>query len=125
VGVDRVELASAATCCPGRLFGLEHDQTGCCGGAGQTDAIAASALDRDRHARPGGMVEDPSQQLGIAGGVVTDRGGRDRAPGGQRDLDLVGVAMCVDADDGVDEICQHRHDLLSFRGAGQGRYRSG
>ena len=44
------------------------------GGAGQPDAVAAGALDGDGQPRPGGVVDDPGQQLGVAGGVVADRG---------------------------------------------------
>ena len=92
VGVDRVGLALAAAGLAVGLLALEHQQAGGGGGAGQPDAVAAGALDGDDQPRPGGVVDDPGQQLGVAGGVVADRGrwrsgcrwgGRSR-PGGCR-----------------------------------------
>jgi hypothetical protein len=65
------------------------------------------------------VVDDPGQQLGVAGGVVGDRGEGDRGAVGEGDLDLVGVAVGVDPDHGVDEFCQQGHRPGSFRrGAG-------
>ena len=72
VGVDRVGLALSAAGFAMGLFALEHDQTGRGGGAGQPDAVAAGAFDRDDDAGSGGVFEDPGQQLGVAGGVVAD-----------------------------------------------------
>jgi len=66
------------------------------------------------------LIDDPGQQLGVAGGVVADRGGGDRGAVGQGDLHLVGVAVGVDTDHGVEEFCQHGHRPGSFReGAGR------
>ena len=120
VGVDRVGLALPAAGLAVGLFALEHDEPGRGGGAGQPDAVAAGALDGHRQPRPGGVVDDPGQQLGVAAGVVADRGHGDRGAVGEGDLDLVGVAVGVDTDHGVDEFCQHGHRPGSFRwGAGQ------
>jgi hypothetical protein len=58
------------------------------------------------------VIADPSQQLGVASGIVADRAGGDPESGGKRDLDFVGVAVGVDTDHGVDEFCQHGHGLL-------------
>ena len=126
VRVDRVGLALPAAGLAVGLFALEHDQAGRGGGAGQPDAVAAGALDRHRQPRSGGVVDDPGQQLGVAGAVVADRGQGDRGAVGERDLDLVGVAVGVDTDDGVDEFCQHGHRPGSFLGSGSnGRHRPG
>jgi hypothetical protein len=62
------------------------------------------------------MADDPRQQLGVARGVVADLAGGDRDPVRERDLDLVGVSVGVDTDDGVDKFCQHGHRPGSFRG---------
>ena len=118
VRVDRVGLALPAAGLAVGLFALEHDQAGRGGGAGQADAVAAGALDRDRQPRTGGVVDDPGQQLGVAAAVVADRGDGDRGAVGEGDLDLVGVAVGVDTDDGVDEFCQHGHRPGSFLGSG-------
>jgi len=114
VGVDRVGLALSAAGFAMGLFAFEHDQTGRGGGAGQPDAVAAGAFDRDDDAGPGGVFDDPGQQLGVAGGVVADGGHGDRGAVGEGDLDLVGVAMGVDTDHGVDEVCQHGHRRSPF-----------
>ena len=58
---------------------------------------------------PGRMVDDPGQQLGKAGVVIADLSCPDRSAGRERDLHLVGVAVGVDTDDGVDKFCQHGH----------------
>ena len=68
VRVDRVGLALAAAGLAVGLFALDDEQPGRGGGAGQPDAVAAGALDRDGQPRSGGVVDDPGQQLGVAGG---------------------------------------------------------
>jgi hypothetical protein len=60
------------------------------------------------------VVEDPGQQLRVAGGVVGDRADGDWDTVRVGDLYLVGVAVGVDTDDGVDEFCQHGHRPGSF-----------
>ena len=107
--VDGVGLALAAAGLAAGLLALDDQQAGGVSGAGEPDTVAACALDRDGQPRPGGVVDDPGQQLGEAGGVVADLAGGDRDPVRERDLHLVGVAMGVDPDDGVDEFCQHGH----------------
>ncbi len=114
VGVDRVGFAFAAACLAVGLFALEHEQAGGGDSAGESDAVAASALDRNDDAGSGSVLEDPGQQLGVTAGVVADRAGRDRGPGGERDFYVVGVAVGVDTDDDVDEICQHGHRRSPF-----------
>jgi hypothetical protein len=50
---------------------------------------------------PGGVLEDPVQQLRVAGAVVADQPGGDRGAGRARDLGVVGVAVGIDTDDAV------------------------
>jgi hypothetical protein len=114
VRVDRVGLAPAPAAGAGGLLGLDDRQPGGGDGAGHAEPVAAGALDRDRQPGSGCVFGDPGQQRGVAAGVVGDRGGGDRRPGGSGDLDLVGVAVGVDPDDGVDEFCQHGHRPGSF-----------
>ncbi len=45
----------------------------------------------------------------VAAAVVGDRAGGDRSTGRERDLDLVDVAVGVDTDHGVDNVCEHGH----------------
>jgi hypothetical protein len=49
--------------------------------------------------------------------AVRDRAGRDDSAARVRDLGVVHVAVRVDADDGIDEVCQHGHGRCSFRWA--------
>src|SRR5512133_1417149 len=105
VRVDRVGLAPPAANLAGGLLGLDHRQAGGAHGAGYPEAVAAGALDRDHQSGAGGVLGDPGQQPGVAAGVVGDRAGRGRCSGRQRDLDLMGVAVGVDADHGVDAFC--------------------
>jgi hypothetical protein len=83
----------------GGLLALDDGETGCGDRAGQSESVAAGALDRHDQPRAGGMVEDPGEQLGIAGAVVADRACGDRCPGGMGDLHLMGVAVGVDTDE--------------------------
>jgi len=114
VGVDRVGFAFAAAGLAVGLFALEHEQARGGYGAGESDAVAAGAFDREGDAGSGSVLEDPGQQLGVAAGVVGDRAGGDRCPGGERDFYVVGVAVGVDTNDGVDEVCQHGHRRSPF-----------
>jgi hypothetical protein len=126
VRVDGVGLALAAARLAVRLLALNDQQAGGGSGAGEPDTVAAGSLDRDGQPRPGGVVDDPGQQLGVAGGVVADLAGGDRDSVRERDLHLVGIAVGIDTDDGVEEFCQHGHRPCSFRGGGSnGRHRSG
>ena len=109
MGVDRVGLALPAAGLAVGLLALDDGQAGGSDRTGQSDTEAARALDRHDHPRPGRMVEDPGQQLGKAGVVIADLSCPDRSAGRERDLHLVGVAVGVDTDDGVDEFCQHGH----------------
>jgi hypothetical protein len=65
VGVDRIGFALAAARLAVGLFALEDKQAGG-GGAGESDAVAAGAFDREGDAGSGGVLEDPGQQLGVA-----------------------------------------------------------
>ena len=114
--IDGVGLALSSTGLAVGPLAFDDDQTGSGGGAVEPDAVAGSALDRHDHPRPGSVVEDPGQQLGETGAVVADLAGGDRDSGRERDLDLVGITVGVDSDDGVDEFCQHGHRPGSFQG---------
>jgi hypothetical protein len=56
-----------------------------------------------------GVLDAPGQQVRVAGAVVADRAGSGRGTGRVSDLGVVGVAVGIDADDAVDEFCQHGH----------------
>ena len=109
MGVDRVGLALPAAGLAVGLLALDDRQAGGRDRAGQPDTEAAGALDRHDHPRTRRLVDDPGQQLGEAGAVVADLPGPDRRAGREGDLHLVGVAVGVDTDHGVDEFCQHGH----------------
>ena len=109
MGVDRVGLAFGAPSSAIGLLALDHVQAGCGDRAGQPQPVAAGSFDRHHQSWAGGVIDDPGQQLRVAGGVVGDRAGGDRDAVRVGDLYLVGVAVGVDTDDGVDEFCQHGH----------------
>jgi hypothetical protein len=92
-----------------RLLALDHEQAGGGDRAGKRQAVAAGSFDRHDQARSRGVIDDPGQQLGVAGAVVADLAGGDRHPGRVRDLGFMSIAVGVDADHGVDEFCQHGH----------------
>jgi hypothetical protein len=109
VRVDRIGFSLAAAGFAVRPCTLEYPQSGGGDGAGEADTVAAGALDRDRHPPSAGVLTDPAQQLGVAGTGVLDDAGGDRRSGAQGDLDLMGIAVGVDADHDIDDLCQHRH----------------
>ena len=126
MGVDRVGLAAAAAGLAGRLLALDHRQAGGGDRAGQPDPVAAGALDGHHQPRSRGVVEDPGQHFGVAAGVVADLAGGDDRAAGVGDLHLVGVAVGVDTDHGIDEFCEYGHRPVSLPwGAVNGRRRSG
>jgi hypothetical protein len=99
VRVDRVGFAPTSAVCATGLFGFDHRQSG--GGCrpGQTDAVAAGALDRHHQPGPGRMLKYPSQCLGIADAVVAERAGRDHRAARVGDLNLMEVSVGVHPDD--------------------------
>ena len=109
MGVDRVGLAPSAASLPVGLLALDNGQAGGSHRAGQADTVATSALDGHHHSRSRRHLDNPGQQLGEAGIIIADLACPDRDAGRERDLHLVGVAVGVDTDDGVDEFCQHGH----------------
>ncbi|MCA1693249.1 MAG: hypothetical protein LC749_00170 [Actinobacteria bacterium] len=72
VRVDPVGFVLAPAVLAGRLFGLDHGKPRGGRRAGQADAVAAGALDRDHQPRTRGMLNHPGQRLGVAGAVVFD-----------------------------------------------------
>jgi hypothetical protein len=85
---------------------------------GQADTVATSALDGHHHPRSRSHVDDPGQQLGEAGLIIIDLACPDRDAGRERDLHLVGVAVGVDTDDGVDEFANMGTGLSFLHGVG-------
>ncbi len=112
-GVEQVGLRAVAARRSVRPVELD-DQFAAFGEvAGQPGAIAAGALDRPRP-KPRVPIGH-RHQLGVPVDVGVDRdlvgnGAGDRGDDGSS----VGVLVSIDADDDIDEICQHGHAFFSF-----------
>ena len=127
VRVDRVGLALAAAGLAVGLLALDDEQAGRGGGAGQADAVAAGALDGHHQPRSGGVVDDPGQQLGVAGAVVADLAGRDRASPVGSAISTSWVSRWVSTPTTAStSSASMGTGLVSFRGSGSnGRHRPG
>jgi hypothetical protein len=60
-------------------------------------------LDRQHQPRPGRMLQDPGQCLGVAGTVVAERAGGDHRAARVGTLELIGVTVRVRPDDPISD----------------------
>jgi hypothetical protein len=81
MGVDRVRLAPPPLA-PTGTFDLYHGQSRGLQHPGQSDSVAAGALEPDHHPRPGCMLGDPADRFGIAALVVANHQRGDGRPNG-------------------------------------------
>jgi hypothetical protein len=94
-------------------------------GAGEAGAVAAGALDRPGTLVGLGVLGGKGEQcLGAGGGGRHRGGGELGAGGGLDDGGGVGVAVGVDPDDDLHDVCQHWHRVLLLGWTGRGWYRS-
>jgi hypothetical protein len=111
-GVDRIGLGAAALRRPLGSASLDQMLTAAAQEGGQARAVAAGALDRP--AAPASQMDVGEAEQGLVAGRVGAHGGlaqdaADRAErgGGQT------VAVGVNADHAIDELCQHGHGVSS------------
>lgn len=108
MGIDRVGLAPPPLA-PTRTLDLHHRQSRRLQRPGQSDAVAAGALERDHHPRTRRMLGDPRDRIGVAALVIADHQRGDGDAAGRGQLQGMGIAVRVAADNGVDDLCQHGH----------------
>jgi hypothetical protein len=123
VSVDRIGLGPGPARRPLGPVQLHDQFAGVSEMTGQAGAVAAGALHR-----PGpqpGVLLGQGAQLGIAIGICGHRHlGQHAAGACVDDRGGVGVFVGVDADDDLDQLCQHGHAFFSLTG-GRSRSRSG
>jgi hypothetical protein len=125
MSIDGIGLAAPTTLGTGRSLDLDHHMSGGRRRPGQADAVAAAALDRDQCAWSRAMRGHPVQQHREPLAGVIDSYGRDRHPGGSRDLRVVGVAVGVDTDTASTMSATVGTSSSSFHDTGHCRHRPG
>jgi len=113
-GVEQVRLGAVAPRQPNGAIHLHHPLAALEQVRGQAGAEAAGALDRP-DAPSGCPLPGEGEQPAVAEGVGGHLRLGDHASGGVADRRRVGVAVGVDADDLIDQPCQHPHGVLLVR----------